>query len=133
MLAVVAVEPPLLAPSTVVLVPASTVACEVVEDPELAEPPVLALPPVAMLPPALGEPPVWSIVASSAILPSPNRIRKNADNRSYVNYIHLHAQTIPLPRKLPPVPRAAAAAGQPSTKCIAAKLSRKRFIQAAFT
>ena len=38
-----------------------------------------------------------------AISPSPNRIRKNADNRSYVNYIHLHAQTIPLARDLRPV------------------------------
>ncbi len=30
-----------------------------------------------------------SIVRTSAIFPSPNRIRKTADNRSYVNYIHL--------------------------------------------
>ena len=37
-----------------------------------------------------------SIVVSSAILPSPNRICKMADNRDYVNYIHLHTQTIPL-------------------------------------
>ena len=53
----VPVEPPLLAPSAVGLVPASGVACEVVEDPEVAEPP--ALPPAAMLPPMLFVPPVW--------------------------------------------------------------------------
>jgi len=39
-----------------------------------------------------------SIGISSATFPSPNRIRKTADNRSYVNYIHLHAQNIPIPR-----------------------------------
>ena len=37
-----------------------------------------------------------SIVVSSAILPSPDRICKNADNRSYVNPINLHTQAIPL-------------------------------------
>ena len=31
-----------------------------------------------------------SIVLSSAIFPSPNRICKMSDNRCYVNYIHLH-------------------------------------------
>ena len=39
--------------------------------------------------------PPRSIVTSSGILPLPNRICKNADNRSYVNYIHLHTETIP--------------------------------------
>ena len=37
-----------------------------------------------------------SIVRTSAIFPSPNRIRKTADNRSYVNYTHLHVQPISL-------------------------------------
>ena len=36
-----------------------------------------------------------SIGISSATFPSPNRIRKTADNRSYVNYINLHTQAIP--------------------------------------
>ena len=47
-----------------------------------------------------------SIVGTSAILPSPNRIRKMADNKSYVNYTHLHAQTIPMPEpSYPPIPK----------------------------
>jgi Predicted permease len=40
-----------------------------------------------------------SIVGTSAILPSPNRICKMADNKPYVNYTHLHTQTIPMPER----------------------------------
>jgi hypothetical protein len=38
------------------------------------------------------------IVASSAVSPSPKRICRTSENRSYVNYTHLHGQTIPLPK-----------------------------------
>jgi hypothetical protein len=38
-----------------------------------------------------------SIVGTSAILPSLNRSCQTADNRSYVNYTHLHRQTIFIP------------------------------------
>jgi len=36
------------------------------------------------------------VVRTSAILPSPNRICKMADNSRSVNHTHLHTQTIPL-------------------------------------
>ncbi len=39
-------------------------------------------------------------VGTSAILPSPNRICKNADNRDSVKHTHLHAQAIPMPSML---------------------------------
>jgi hypothetical protein len=38
------------------------------------------------------------VLRTSALLPSPNRIRKTADNRSCVNYINLHTETIPIPK-----------------------------------
>jgi hypothetical protein len=38
---------------------------------------------------------IGSIGERSALLPSPNRIRKTADNGSYVNYINLHAEATP--------------------------------------
>jgi hypothetical protein len=38
-----------------------------------------------------------SLGERSALLPSPNRVRKTADNRSCANYIHLHIQAVPIP------------------------------------
>ena len=39
---------------------------------------------------------IESIVGTSAILPSPNRICKNADDRDSVNHTRLHALNYPL-------------------------------------
>ena len=49
----------------------------------------------------------WWIVGTSAILPSPNRIRKMADNGCYVTYVNLHRQAVFTLSPYAPMPRPA--------------------------